>query len=220
MNKLYYMSVDEFLNKVTFKQLLSFLSKERQKQLMKLNYDIDKKLSLFAEIIVRIIICQKLNVNNSKLVFEKNEYGKPYIKGYTNLYYNISHTRNAIVVAFSDKPVGVDIEKVKHIESQIAKRFFTFEEQMYISKYPEKIDKHFYEVWTKKEAYIKYLGQGLSIKLNSFNVFSNVISKQIKSFEIDDYIVSVCSEYIDKKFEIVELCEENVNPWIIESILI
>lgn len=214
------MSVDEFLNKVTFKQLLSFLSKERQKQLMKLNYDIDKKLSLFAEIIVRIIICQKLNVKNSKLVFEKNEYGKPYIKGYTNLYYNISHTRNAIVVAFSDKPVGVDIEKVKHIESQIAKRFFTFEEQMYISKYPEKIDKHFYEVWTKKEAYIKYLGQGLSIKLNSFNVFSNVISKQIKSFEIDDYIVSVCSEYIDKKFEIVELCEANVNPWIIESILI
>mgnify|MGYP006390802065 CR=1 FL=1 len=57
----------------------------------------------------------------------------------------------------------------------------------------------FFEVWTKKEAYLKYLGEGLHAELNSFSVFKT--DTPIKTFKNGDYIISVCGT---ENFEIIE----------------
>ena len=88
----------------------------------------------------------------------KTENGKPYIIKQPDFHFGISHTKNAITVAFSKEPVGVDIEKIRDVDLKVADRFFTEEEQKYINSDVSLSCRRFFEIWTKKEAIIKKSG--------------------------------------------------------------
>lgn len=210
MNIIYWAEINEVISFDEYERLLSFVSAEKQEQIARFHSDIDKKLSIVSEILIRTIICREKGLSNNEIVFEKNEFGKPFLKGYSGFYFNLSHTRNAITIATSDRPVGVDIEKIRDAEFRIAKRFFTEKEFDYITRNSVNMDERFYEVWTKKEAYIKYLGKGLSLHLNSFDVFDDMIAKQSFTFEKNEYVISTCSEYTDQQFNIIKLTENSI----------
>lgn len=99
---------------------------------------------------------------------EKGRFGKPYIKGREDFFYNLSHSGRYVVIAWGDREVGVDVQQ--HEENTniqvIAERYFTSEEQAYVQGDLQR----FYEIWTKKESYVKYTGQGLGRGLRSFSV--------------------------------------------------
>lgn len=181
---------DNAIDNLFFK-LLFYVSKKNRQRFLKCKDDIDKKLGLYAEFFVRHHICKELNISNQEIVFSKNKYGKPYLTDYPGFQFNIAHTHNAIAVAFSKYEIGIDIEKIKVPEFKIAKRFFTSSENNYIlsQKNPEYA---FYEIWTKKEAYIKYLGTGLSTPLKSFDVLDQKHSPFLHTFKINEYLISIC----------------------------
>jgi len=216
VNDLYFLGINDIINVDNFNQLLTFVSKEKQEQIKRFRFDIDKKLCLYSQLLVRTEICKTLNIRNGEFFFVKNEYGKPHLKNYPNFHFNLSHTRNAIAVAIFDKPVGVDVEKIRNADLKIAKRFFAESEFAYIVKSEIGTDKRFYDVWTKKEAYIKYVGKGLSIPLNSFDVLCTDISRQTQTFEKDGYIISVSSESQNQRFDIIELYEGTIETKAIE----
>lgn len=91
---------------------MKYISKERQQRITNYRYELDKVLSLYSEILLRSIVCKVLYINNSNIVIEKECYGKPYLANYATFQFNISHTKNAIVLAASNESVGVDIEKI------------------------------------------------------------------------------------------------------------
>lgn len=168
----------------------------------------DKIRALIAEILLRTIIVEKLSISDDDIIFEKNPYGKPYLKGYPNFNFNISHSGDFVVCAIDDKPIGIDIEQVKPIEyEEIAKSFFTVSEFNYILNWDLAIQlSKFYEIWTLKESYIKCCGKGLSIPLKSFsfdidkyeNIKMRINNKYMKytfkRFYIDSgYKMAVCS---------------------------
>ena len=130
--------------------------------------EVDSKFH--SESFARNILSRYLNVNSNSLLICKNEFGKPYLKDYPNVHYNISHTKGAIVCAVADEPVGVDIERVKNFNKRIAERFFTQNEQNYIFDKMENQNERFAEIWTMKEAYVKWLGEGMAIPFDSFDV--------------------------------------------------
>jgi 4'-phosphopantetheinyl transferase len=210
-HKLYFLKIDENIDEDIFTHLLSLTSIEKQHKINQFRFDVDKKLSLFSHILSQYIACQTLNVTINELHFANNEYGKPYLISYSNFHYNISHTRNAIVVGVSNKPIGVDIEKIKHYDLKIAERFFTENEINYILSDSQNQDKLFYEIWTKKEAYIKSVGKGLAIPLKSFDVLSDELKERIGTFQIDDYKISVCSENKFILDHIVEMTEKDLS---------
>lgn len=191
-SRLYFVELDEAINFSKYGELIKLLPIKKREQIQKFHFEVDKKLCLLSDVLVRYLACNILNVSNSDLQFEKNEYGKPYIIGANDFHYNISHTRNAFVVGISREPIGVDIEKIKECEMGIANRFFTPEEVRYIKKGNEEDSKRFYEIWTKKEAYVKWVGKGLSIPLNSFDVLDFVLSCKLSSFQMGDYWISSC----------------------------
>ncbi|MCI8464356.1 MAG: 4'-phosphopantetheinyl transferase superfamily protein [Lachnospiraceae bacterium] len=95
--------------------------------------------------------------------------GKPYFPEQPDLHFSISHSGDFWVCAFSERPVGVDIQKhVKRAgESQtqaaarlarMAERFFHPEETAWVMEYPYK---RFFQIWTAKESYVKYTGEGI-----------------------------------------------------------
>lgn len=180
------------------KSLMQLVSAEKREKLKIFHCSINLRLSIYAEGLVRKKAIETLGVRNEEIIFITNEYGKPYLNGYPSFHFNISHAHSAIAVAFSNDEVGIDIELVREADFKIAKRFFTINEAEYIrnSSNPTKA---FYEIWTKKEAYIKYRGMGLSLSLKSFCVLDKAIKELIRTVELNGYIISVCNKEVTHK---------------------
>ncbi|WP_313073333.1 4'-phosphopantetheinyl transferase family protein [Lacrimispora sp.] len=207
--KIFFMEVSEKENNKT-NNLLKLVSEKRQETLRRYRFPIDRKLSLYAELLVRKQAMRLLGLNNDEIKFGTNEYCKPFIQGHTQFQFNISHTRNAIAVAFSSHEVGVDIERINPPDYQISKQFFTFFEHNYILSHKNP-NRAFYEIWTKKEAYTKCIGTGLTKPLKSFDVLNTEISTLMYMYEIGEYIISYCSnEPTTEEHSFIILTEDEI----------
>ncbi len=158
----------------------------------------------------------------SKFGFDRNEtslaYGenrKPFFNLHSWLHFNVSHSGQWVVAAFSDKPVGIDIEKIREVNLQIAHRFFSAEEINHLMRMPEHLrTTGFFNFWTLKESYLKALGTGLTRPLSSFAVSYQQNNIQLSEsgkpvevclFHLDldrDYVLSVCAGEMSVKNEI------------------
>lgn len=111
---------------------------------------------------------------------------KPCAEGFAGDF-NISHTSGCGVLAISDSPVGVDVERIRPVNLKIAEKFCA-DEREFIEK-SEDCRRAFFEIWTAKEAYLKKEGTGITVPLNSFSVLG---LSDIRHFYFDDFVVSVC----------------------------
>jgi len=113
----------------------------------------------------------------SKVAFEDR--GKPFIPN-ADIYFNISNTNGVVVLAISNQPVGVDIEKIRKPKPLIYKRVFCNEEVDFISSAED-----FTYLWTRKEAVVKLFGGGISMGLTEFSVLKNEIEAFGKKVKIE-----------------------------------
>lgn len=94
----------------------------------------------------------------------RTENGKPYLEsGFPAL--GVTHSDSVVIIALHDTPFGIDCEdigrRIPHLDA-LCKRFFSKAEQAFVENGPESEKEHrFLEVWVKKEAYVKYTGDGL-----------------------------------------------------------
>jgi 4'-phosphopantetheinyl transferase len=137
----------------------------------------DRDQYVLARGILRNILSRYLHIPPAQLRFEYNECGKPALRrdcGGCSLTFNLSHVPGAAVFAVSSgRKVGVDLELVREgIEyEQIAERFFSPYEVGALRPLPTEAKlRAFFACWTRKEAYIKAKGNGLSLDLKSFDV--------------------------------------------------
>lgn len=134
--------------------------------------------------------------------------GKPFIEGRENFHYNLSHSGNWVVIVFGDSEVGVDVEKLRTDTDMdaIARRFFTAEEQRYVFAEEQKRHQRFFEIWTGKESYLKYLGTGLKKDLTSFSVLSLEPEIQLHRQTLPGgYSLCLCTTEMDYSFELLDL---------------
>lgn len=134
---------------------------------------------------------------------EESKFGKPYIKDRPGFYFNLSHSGRYAVIAYGDTEVGVDVQQhtVTNMEA-IAKRWFAPDEQAYIRNSTGR----FYEIWTGKESYVKYLGKGLHQDLQSFSVLAPEPGIRYHYRRLgDDYSLSLCSTDPEYTFELLDV---------------
>ena len=145
----------------------------------------------------RFEICRITGLHNNLLKFSINKYGKPFLAISPHLHYNISHAGHYVACAFSDEPIGIDIEIITPIDLKIAERFFAPNETTYIMESEETL--RFYEVWTKKESRIKFEGKGLHIPLPSFSVLDSTFDNQLMYYNVFQNSESICHVCSAKK---------------------
>jgi 4'-phosphopantetheinyl transferase len=171
MTDIFFLNIDNSLNKYDFDKLLNYISDEKKARIHRFHMFEDAQRSLLGDVLARYAICKLTAVRNQDFVFRTNEFGKPILVNPYGLHFNISHSGNWVVCAVDNNPVGIDVEIIKPIDFEIAERFFSKEEYFSLIKQPENMKlKYFYRIWTLKESYIKAEGKGLNIPLNSFNI--------------------------------------------------
>ena len=133
-----------------------------QERLRSIKNDKALSLSLSALLALKSLIdMQDKPIESSQLTILRSANRKPYFKD-LDLFFSLSHTDGIALCALCHKPVGIDIEwideKVNFLD--ISKRFFSAEEQAYVSESASPL-LAFYSLWTKKEACAKLTGEGL-----------------------------------------------------------
>ncbi|MBO4421908.1 MAG: 4'-phosphopantetheinyl transferase superfamily protein [Clostridia bacterium] len=124
--------------------------------------------SLFCRVLSDIGIAE-YGADPETVALYKNEFGKEYIKD-RQIFYNVAHTKELVCSAVSETEVGVDCETVYDIDyGPLSKRFFTPAEHEKIMSSTDPLHE-FFRIWTKKESYVKYTGEGFARPLNSFEV--------------------------------------------------
>ncbi|WP_226701677.1 4'-phosphopantetheinyl transferase family protein [Priestia aryabhattai] len=198
-----YCRSEEFSHESLYK-MKKYLSPEKQARIEKIRRIEDIKSTIISELLIRMFIKK---IYNEKTTISYTEFNKPYLLTHPNIHYNVSHSGNYIICGVDNCSIGVDIELIENnIESNldIAKHFFNKDEYNYLLGSPEyRQNELFYELWTLKESFIKLLGEGLHVDLNSFNIHMEKCIK-VKSdlnmpfyfrlYELDEkYKMAVCS---------------------------
>lgn len=114
-----------------------------------------------------LLLEKGLVYNNESVI--KNEWGKPSLKNYPGIQYNISHSENYAACIISDTySVGIDVEKVRNFSTYAAKRVCSHEELNEIYSKNDS-NREFFRYWTLKESYIKAIGVGMSYSMKHIN---------------------------------------------------
>lgn len=137
-------------------------------------FDRDRNRFIAGRAVLRRILGRYLAKDPAGLQFSYNGFGKPWLTGQRawSLHFNLSHAGGVAALAVSHlHEVGVDIEERKPLKEDIARRFFSATEYGEIRELSgQDYVEAFYRCWTRKEAFVKAHGEGLSLNLASFDV--------------------------------------------------
>ena len=168
--------VDLWARDIIIDGLHSILSEKECGRAKNFKFDNDRVKYVVAHGALRHILADYLNVDPFQLDFYAGPYGKPelVLTDSRPLKFNLSHSHEAALIAVTiGREIGVDIEYIKpeFKWQDIAERFFApGEVQRLRALRPEQQRRGFFDCWTRKEAYIKGKGGGLTIPLQDFEV--------------------------------------------------
>ena len=203
MVQIYALDISSLEMNAQYNRLLSCVSADQRKRIEQFHFAEDKKRTLYGDVLSRCVIGDLRHMPMGSIEFVKNKFGKPFASGFPPVYFNISHSGDWVICAVGEREVGVDVEEIKPIDLGIARRFYTpNESRLVLSGCEEERLKTFYLLWTLKESYTKYVGKGLSIPLNSFEIVNTERGYSIAGLEdeiamwsagmSDRYIISIC----------------------------
>lgn len=124
----------------------------------------------------------------------RNEHGKPEIADGGTLF-NLAHSGPYVVLAISDRPVGVDIEQTKRMSFKVAKRIMRKEQLDRLEGFENESEAFQIELtkyWTQYEAIMKLVGTGFSGELDDKTM--EAYEKRVVFRELEDYVIAVVTE--------------------------
>jgi 4'-phosphopantetheinyl transferase len=153
--------------------LVALLSPDEQVRAAKFYFDEDREHYRYGRAILRTLIGQYEQIEPTAVPFVYGEHGKPGLAG-GDLRFNLSHADGVALIAFArGREIGVDVERVRPLSDadRVARRFFSEREYgEYTAVFDAQKPQAFFNCWTRKEAFIKAIGEGLSCPLKSFDV--------------------------------------------------
>lgn len=142
-------------------------------------FDRDRDQYTIARGLLRMIIAAYLGIAPREAIFQYSPNGKPALEKSPapgRLHFNVAHSGEVILLAFAwNRQIGIDVEKIRaDVEvDDLAERYFSAYERKRLRSFAaDHRQTAFFECWARKEALIKATGDGLSVPLQSFDVFS------------------------------------------------
>lgn len=203
-----------------YDELVEGLYEERRERVKKLKNKKAAYESITSGYLLQDICKSELNLTPGDIKIINGEHGKPELSGFEHFRFNLSHTEGMVALAYGGCELGTDIERVRPHDLKVAGRCFCKSEYDYVvdaslddpdacrdelktgeafCKCRQSEYARFFHIWTVKEAYLKYKGNGISVPLNSFEIDGyngcfTELDEEIYTTYTDGYIISVCGK--------------------------
>lgn len=157
-------------------ELFAMLGEEERRRANRYHFEYDRDRFIASRGAVRQVLAGYLHCAPSEVEFDLAEHGKPRLAGRhaTSLRFNVSTSHDWAMLAVTlGREVGIDVERIdsNRADLGIAKRYFAPGEVHALESMGEDEWLHgFFNCWTRKEAFVKATGEGLSRSLDSFEV--------------------------------------------------
>lgn len=154
--------------------LRSVLSTDERTRADRFHFDRHRRRFIVGRAVLRHLLATATGSAPEQVAFDYGEHGKPALRGNDALPFNLSNSSDLAAVAIGgSQPLGVDVEKIRPMDDgkAIAERFFSATEVAAFERLAhDDRDTGFFRCWTRKEAYIKAIGDGLTMPLDRFDV--------------------------------------------------
>ena len=152
-------------------ELRKFLTVSEVEKSQRFRFNKDRVSYIVVHGLLRMMLGRHLGISPQEVSMVYNSYGKPAVSGCSrNVCFNMTSRAGVSVLAFdSENEIGVDVERLDEafeFES-IVKRFFPAKEIQYIFQSKVNSRQRFYQIWTRKEAYLKAIGTGITENLKT-----------------------------------------------------
>lgn len=189
-----------------FRTAYECLPQERREKTDRMKVNAGKRLSTGAGLLLQYALLEN-GVAKERMRFLAGEHGKPALCD-GRICFNLSHSGEHVMCTVSDGEVGCDVEQIKKADIRVAERFFDPEEFRLLQAAPseQKRTELFFRLWTIRESYIKFTGEGMYASLKEIRV-ENVESHPVlfrkterkdllvESWkDADGYAYAVCTE--------------------------
>lgn len=213
MIELYFLNVSD-MTEEQFNNICGGLSEGRSARARKYLKTEDGYLSAGAGYLLDCALKNHgLSERQAEIIYGAN--GKPYLKDIP-LYFNLSHSKDVVVCALSDGEVGIDVQKAVTPSGALIKKVCTESETEFILSVREELKGlAFARVWTLKESFLKFTGDGLTVSPNELNISLSLHARISKCGEEQDVnfgeyivcgcLVAVCSKEKDFPLMIEEI---------------
>ena len=160
-----------------FQELRNLLARDESEKASRFYFETDRRHFTVAHGFLRKLLGDYLGIAPQDIRFSQSEYGKPSLVesiNHLDLSFNLAHSGKLVLYALTlNRRIGVDLEYVRpeFTTNEIARRYFSPLEVAELDKLPANLRHHaFFTCWTRKEAFIKAMGIGLSLPLDQFDV--------------------------------------------------
>ncbi|HTQ79326.1 MAG TPA: 4'-phosphopantetheinyl transferase superfamily protein [Thermoanaerobaculia bacterium] len=155
-------------------RLQRLLASDELERASRFRFDLHRRRYIVGRGVLRRLLGAYLGADPAGLRFGYGPRGKPELPDHPGLGFNLSNSDDLALVGFCrGREIGVDVEFLKSMADleSIATRFFSRSEVLALAGLPEEQKKEgFFNCWTRKEAYLKAVGEGLAAPLDSFDV--------------------------------------------------
>ena len=158
-------------------QLAQSLSEDERLRAERFYFERDRSRFIVGRGLLRFILSRYLEIAANKLQFCYSSRGKPELvetSGAYKLRFNVSHSQEIVLYAVTrDRSIGIDVEHIRPMPEaeQIVNSFFSVYENNVFERLPLcQKQLAFFHCWTRKEAFVKAIGDGLSLPLDQFDV--------------------------------------------------
>lgn len=195
-----------------------YLSEERRTEAKKRKNEKDRQLFLAAEVLLnRSLECMGADIA-LPAAYGRNSYGKPYLLQNQEIKVNWSHSGAYVICAAADREVGIDLQFMeKEPKEALVRRILQPEERMIYENTPkEQRTVLFYRYWTAKESFLKAVGTGFHMPLETFYIRMEDTAPEIVQRESGSRYECRLLNFKDRKYAAAVCCEGEMKDCVVE----
>lgn len=182
MHKLF---IDSDIHNFNLQEALGEISASRREKALKFKHEQGQRECVLAYLLLKRALKEVYGIDENPELIEQ-EGGKPMLKDHPEIHFNLSHCKSAVACVIGDEPVGVDIDRIRNYNAQLARHTMNDNELQEIENNADEA-RTFIRLWTKKEALLKLTGEGIRSDLKS------VLNRENMHFDVAEEADYVCT---------------------------
>lgn len=186
--------LDDRIDDMNLDDALTQVSAQRREKVLLFKHESNRKESVAAYQLLCRLLHEEYGID-AYPSFEETITGKPILPDYPAIHFNLSHTRGVAACVVDQRPVGIDVERIRPYDEELARYVLDDAEYAELQQSREK-DVDFIRLWTMKESLLKLTGEGIRRDLKSVDLTDTKYRFTTKINRERGYVCTICESNV------------------------